>query len=93
MCMNILLVKIFPSNQKKIIEQAKFTYSPLGKAFEKQIKSIDDQRENQIKAIQNQVKTIKKHIFDNKATPLISKQKEIFNELINEKLKEITDLD
>ena len=27
--------KILPSNQKQIIEQAKFTYSPLGKAFEK----------------------------------------------------------
>ena len=27
---------ILPSNQQKIIEQAKFTYSPLGKAFEKQ---------------------------------------------------------
>ena len=26
-----------------IIEQAKFTYSPLGKAFEKQIKTIEDQ--------------------------------------------------
>ena len=25
-----------PSNQRQIIEQAKFTYSPLGKAFEKQ---------------------------------------------------------
>ena len=66
---------IFPSNQKQIIEQAKFTYSPLGKAFEKQIKSIEDQRENQIKAIQDQVKTIKRYIFDNKDTPLISKQK------------------
>ena len=31
---------ILPSNQKQIIEQAKFTYSPLGKAFEKQIKTI-----------------------------------------------------
>ena len=66
---------ISPSNQKQIIEQAKFTYSPLGKAFEKQIKSIEDQRENQIKAIQDQVKTIKRYIFDNKDTPLISKQK------------------
>ena len=84
---------ISPSNQKQIIEQAKFTYSPLGKAFEKQIKSIEDQRENQIKAIQDQVKTIKRYIFDNKDTPLISKQKEIFNELIDERLKEITDLD
>ena len=28
--------EILPSNQRKIIEQAKFPYSPLGKAFEKQ---------------------------------------------------------
>ena len=34
---------ILPSNQQKIIEQAKFTYSLLGKAFEKQIKMIEDQ--------------------------------------------------
>ena len=37
--------EILPSNQKQIIEQAKFTYSPLGKAFEKQIKTIEDQGE------------------------------------------------
>ena len=37
--------EILPSNQKPIIEQAKFTYSPLGKAFEKQIKTLEDQRE------------------------------------------------
>ena len=34
---------ILPSNQQQIIEQAKFTYSPLGKAFEKQTKTIEDQ--------------------------------------------------
>ena len=28
--------EILPSNQKQIIEQAKFTYSPLGKTFNKQ---------------------------------------------------------
>ena len=33
---------ILPSNQQQIIEQAKLTYSPLGKAFEKQIKTIED---------------------------------------------------
>ena len=27
--------EMLPSNQQQIIEQAKFTYSPLGKAFEK----------------------------------------------------------
>ena len=45
---------ILPSNQQHIIEQAKFTYSPLGKAFEKQTKTIEDQGEKQVKAIQNQ---------------------------------------
>ena len=34
---------ILPSNQHQIIEQARFIYSPLGKAFEKQIKTIEDQ--------------------------------------------------
>ena len=34
---------ILPSNQQQIIEQARFIYSPLGKAFEKQIKTIEDQ--------------------------------------------------
>ena len=35
--------KILPSNQQQIIEEAKFTYYPLGKAFEKQTKAIEDQ--------------------------------------------------
>ena len=42
---------ILPSNQQQIIEQAKFTYSPLGKAFEKQIKTIEDQGKNQVNAL------------------------------------------
>ena len=29
---------ILPSTQQQIIEQTKFTYSPLGKAFDKKIK-------------------------------------------------------
>ena len=41
--------EILPSNQQQITEQAKFTYSPLGKAFEKQTKTIEDQGEKQIK--------------------------------------------
>ena len=39
---------ILPSNQHQIIEQARFTYSPLGKAFEKQIKTIEDQEKNKL---------------------------------------------
>ena len=34
---------ILPSNQQQIIEQVKFTYSPLENSFEKQIKTIEDQ--------------------------------------------------
>ena len=68
---------VLPSNRQQIIEQAKFTYSPLGKAFEKQIKTIEDQGEKQIKAIQDQghVKTMKKCDYDDEDSPLISKQK------------------
>ena len=40
-----------PSNQQQIIEQAKFTYSPLGKAFEKQTKAIEDQGKKQVDAL------------------------------------------
>ena len=35
-----------------MIEQVKITYSPLGKAFEKQIKTIKDQGEKQIKGLE-----------------------------------------
>ena len=35
--------EILPSDQSRIIEHVKFTYSPLGKALEKQIKTIEDQ--------------------------------------------------
>ena len=45
--------EISPSNQKQTIEKAKFTYSPLGKAFEKQTKTIEDQGEKQVKAIKD----------------------------------------
>ena len=37
---------ILPSTQQQIIEQTKFTYSPLGKVFDKQIKTIEDQGKN-----------------------------------------------
>ena len=39
---------ILPSNQQQIIEQTKFTYSPLGKAFDKQTKTIEDQGKNRL---------------------------------------------
>ena len=69
---------MLPSNQQNL-------NSSLGKKFEKQIKTIEDQGEKQIKAIQDQgeVKTIKKYAYNNEDNPLISKQKEMFNELVD----------
>ena len=42
---------ILSSNQQQIIEQAQFTYSPSGKAFEKQIKTIEDQGKILVEAL------------------------------------------
>ena len=39
---------IFPSDQQQIIEQTKFTYSPLEKAFEKYIKSLKIQKKSKL---------------------------------------------
>ena len=44
--------EILPPNQKWIVEQANFTYSPLGKALERQKKVIEDASEKQTKAIE-----------------------------------------
>ena len=35
-----------PPDQRRVIEQAKFIYFPLGKAFEKQTKTIEEQGKN-----------------------------------------------
>ena len=47
-CEYLTSEEILPSNQKQIIEKAKFTYSPQGKAFEKQTKTIEDQIKKQV---------------------------------------------
>ena len=44
---------ILPSNQQQIIQQRKFTYSPLSKAFGKHKKTIEDQEKKQVDALEN----------------------------------------
>ena len=83
---------ILPSNQQQIIEQAKFPYSPLGKAFEKQIKTIEDQGEKKIDALKDlkpkeQTKSITyKSDDDNDKT---STSKKIYDEILEERIDEI----
>ena len=50
--------EIIPSNQQQIIQQAKFTYFHLGKAFEKQIKTIEDQGKKQVDALKTSYKKL-----------------------------------
>ena len=50
--------EILPPDQRRVIEWAKFTYSPVSKAFERQVKTIQDQREKQIKAIEDHGKQL-----------------------------------
>ena len=83
--------EILPSNQQQIIEEAKFTYSPLGKALEKQTKTIEDKGEKQIKAIQDN----RKQLISNdgyKSKLLISKEREIFKDIYNKRLDKLEEL-
>ena len=83
--------EILPSNQQQIIQQAKFTYSPLGKAIEKQIKTIKEHGEKQTKAIQdNQLVNINKDDYKDKL--LLSKEREIFKDIYNKRLDEIEEM-
>ena len=82
---------ILPSNQQQIIEQAKFTYSPLGKAFEKQIKTIEDQGKKQVDALENlKLKEETKPIEDKPNNQ--SRATIIFNELINKRKELMSEL-
>ena len=76
--------EILPSNQQRIVEQAKFTYSPLGKAFDKQIKTIENQGEKQVAALKDlkpkeQTKEIESE----------SISKDIYNRILEERMNEI----
>ena len=79
---------ILPSNQQQIIEQAKFTYSPLGKAFEKQIKTIEDQGQKQVDALKIlEAKAIKSG-SNNKAVIT----QEFYDKILKERMDEILEM-
>ena len=82
---------ILPSTQQQIIEQVKFTYSPLGKAFEKQTKTIEDQGKKQVDALEKlKPEEQKKPIEDKSNYP--PKARIIFDDLINKRKKLMSEL-
>ena len=82
--------EMLSSNQQQIIQQAKFTYSPLGKAFEKQIKTIEDQGKKQVKAIM--IKVDINDDDDYKDELLLSRERKIFKDIYNKRLDKIEEL-
>ena len=78
---------ILPSNQQQIIQQAKFNYSPLGKAIEKQRKTIEDQREKQVVALESLKDSDKKLPPIKDFIPMENLNPEIINEI--KKIEEI----
>ena len=85
--------EILPSNQQQIIQQAKFAYSPFGKALEKQIKTIKDQGKKQVKAIQDNKQLVNINKDDDyKDKLLLSKEREIFKDIYNKRLDKIEEL-
>ena len=84
---------ILLSDQSRVIEQAKFTYSPLGKALEKQIKTIEGQGERQIKAIKDnrkQVNNINEYSYKEKLSQ--SRKRELFTDIYSKILVKISKL-
>ena len=74
---------ILPSNEQQIIEQTKFSYSPLGKAFDEQIKTIEDHGKKQLDALEKLKPEKTKPIEDKPNNQ--SRAETIFNELISKR--------
>ena len=69
-----------------MIEQAKFTYQPFGKAFEKERKKTEEQGRKQINAITNKIERLAglTNKVDHK-----DNCKELFEKLVKERFDEI----
>ena len=81
--------EILPSNQQQIIEQAKFTYFPLGRPFEKHAKTIEGQGKKQINTLKSLESLKLKELKPEETKPIMIiflkgwlKYKKITNQLI-----------
>ena len=84
--------QILPSNIQQIIEQIKFTYSPLGKGFGRQIKTTQDQRERGGDILKDLKGYNKQLANDYEDKLLISNDREIFKNIYNKRLDKIEEL-
>ena len=73
--------EILPSHQQQLIQQDKFNYSPLGKALEKQRRTIKDQGEKQVVALESLKPPDKKLPPIKDFIPMENLNPEIINEI------------
>ena len=83
-----------------MIEQARFTYFSLGKAFEKQVKTIENQGEKQIRPLEDHGQQlveynelIKKDFNIDRDSMSYVEQKKVFNKVIRERSSEFYNLE
>ena len=80
---------ILPSNQQQITGQEKFTYSPLGKYFEKQIKIIEDQGKKQVDTLKDLKPNEQTKAITCKSDDNTSISKAIYDKILEERTGEI----
>ena len=80
-CEYLTSEEILPSNQQQLIQQAKFNYSPLGKALEKQRKTIKDLGEKQVVSLESLKPPDKKLPPVKDFIPMENLNSEIINEI------------
>ena len=83
-----------------MIEQARFTYFSLGKAFEKQVKTIENQGEKQIRPLEDHGQQlveynelIKKDFNIDRDSMSYVEQKKVFNKVVRERSSEFYNLE
>ena len=83
-----------------MIEQARFTYFSLGKAFEKQVKTIENQGEKQKKPLEDHGQQlveynelIKKDFNIDRDSMSYVEQKKVFNKVIRKRSSEFYNLE
>ena len=81
---------ILPMHQGRMMKQANFSYSLLGKSFEIQIKTIEDEKNQTNKGYKKQGK--QPNFSGDKDSLILLKQKDICYELINERMVQMQNL-
>ena len=71
--------------QQQIIEQARSTYYPLGKAFEKEIRTIEDQDQKQFDAL----KVLEPKAIESGSNNKPAITQEFYNKILEERMDEI----